>query len=346
MNTPTPTEAHRKLCRDVIFSATDGAELIADSEAKAVAAKVSSLTCTHHNDAMRAACPVCLVTTLTAERDQLRAEVERLKTCGIVELAAINSSVPEYCKHWEARTERAEAEVKMLGLWREGVIENAWAHKANLEGAIARAERAEAELATERDQLRAEVERLRAGIAECLHTNGHLADGEDCTLIGLKRCLRDSRVERSDAEQVDALASWANTCMHHNDAERGRCWRVCPVCITSERDQLRAEVERLRSDRDCEKRLRKDADEFREDAIARADSAEAECLEQARLLGKGAEREADLLGKVGRLEKDNAILKKKYNILFQYMTDANVEMHKAIMDALEVDAYPRMYLNE
>ena len=96
-------------------------------------------------------------------------------------------------------------------------------------------------LTAERDQLRAEVERLRAGIEECLHTNAHLADGEDCTLIGLKRCLRDSRVERSDAEQVDALASWANTCMHHNDAERGRCWRVCPVCITAERDQLRAE---------------------------------------------------------------------------------------------------------
>ena len=105
--------------------------------------------------------------------------------------------------------------------------------------------------------------------------------------------------------------------------------------------ELRTEVERLRSDRDCEKRLRKDAEEFREDAIARADSAEAECLEQARLLGKGAEREADLLGKVQRLEKDNAILKKKYNILFQCLTDANVEMHKAILDALEVDAYPK-----
>lgn len=46
--------------------------------------------------------------------------------------------------------------------------------------------------------------------------------------------------------------------------------------LTIERDQLRAEVERLRSDRDCEKRLRKDADEFRENAIARAERAEAE----------------------------------------------------------------------
>ena len=49
--------------------------------------------------------------SLLTEGDQLRAEVERLKTCGIVELAAINSSVLEYCKHWEARAERAEADL-------------------------------------------------------------------------------------------------------------------------------------------------------------------------------------------------------------------------------------------
>ena len=40
------------------------------------------------------------------------------------------------------------------------------------------------------ERAEAEVGRLRAGIAECLRTNGHLADGEDCTLISLKRCLR------------------------------------------------------------------------------------------------------------------------------------------------------------
>ena len=38
--------------------------------------------------------------------------------------------------------------------------------------------------------------------------------------------------------------------------------------------ELRTEVERLRSDRDCEKRLRKDSEELREDAIARAARAE------------------------------------------------------------------------
>ena len=56
------------------------------------------------------------LTALTTERDQLRAEVERLKTCGITELAAINPSVLEYCKHWEARAERAEAEAERYRL--------------------------------------------------------------------------------------------------------------------------------------------------------------------------------------------------------------------------------------
>ena len=39
------------------------------------------------------------------------------------------------------------------------------------------------------------------------------------------------------------------------------------------------------------------------EAIARAERAEAECLEQARLLGKSGEREADLLGKLERLNR-------------------------------------------
>ena len=46
--------------------------------------------------------------------------------------------------------------------------------------------------------------------------------------------------------------------------------------VEKERDELRAEMERLRDDRDCEKRLRKAADEFRENANARAERAEAD----------------------------------------------------------------------
>lgn len=40
--------------------------------------------------------------------------------------------------------------------------------------------------------LSAEVERLRAAIRQTLDANKHLADGDDCLLIGLKVALRES----------------------------------------------------------------------------------------------------------------------------------------------------------
>ena len=97
----------------------------------------------------------------TSELACLRAEVERLKTCGIVELAAVNSSVLEYCKHWEARAERAEAERNQLRAEVErlktgGIVELAAINSSVLEYCKhweARAERAEADLATERARL-------------------------------------------------------------------------------------------------------------------------------------------------------------------------------------------------
>ena len=71
------TEAHRKLAADLCRHATGSnralhhvpkfAQLIADSEARALAAAVTALTCTHHNDQQREECPVCLVTQLRAE---------------------------------------------------------------------------------------------------------------------------------------------------------------------------------------------------------------------------------------------------------------------------------------
>jgi hypothetical protein len=36
-----------------------------------------------------------------------------------------------------------------------------------------------------------EVERLRAAIIQTLNENGHLADGDNCTLIALKRAMPD-----------------------------------------------------------------------------------------------------------------------------------------------------------
>ena len=77
-----------------------------------------------------------------------------------------------------ARAERAEGEVKMLGVWREGVIEDAWAHKANLEGAIARAERAEAELAT----VKMELDQVA-----CARTDGILRESDLQCRLNMER---------------------------------------------------------------------------------------------------------------------------------------------------------------
>jgi len=184
-----------------------------------------------------------------------------------------------------------------------------------LDAATARAEKAETEL----DRLRAEVERLK----ELL------------------------RIEFASAQHALAWAERAEAALAEVEGQTS----TTLLNMQQRNADLRAEVERLRSDRDCEKRLRKDADEFRENAIARAERAEAaivremdqrnevvaerieqqaraeraeaalaierqtlsgviklkmhfeaESLEQARLLGMSASREASLLGKISRLE--------------------------------------------
>jgi hypothetical protein len=78
-------------------------------------------TCTHHNDAERTACPVCLVTALTAERDQLRDQLSAARHRETIALAS-----------WDEERNRALREGARVVEWRD------------------RAELAEAELATER----------------------------------------------------------------------------------------------------------------------------------------------------------------------------------------------------
>jgi len=74
-------------------------------------------TCTHHNDQQRAVCPVCLVTTLTAERDQLRADCENETKWAAHYLADALAA--------KARAERAEAQLaaerEKVGVLREAL---------------------------------------------------------------------------------------------------------------------------------------------------------------------------------------------------------------------------------
>jgi chromosome segregation ATPase len=97
-------------------------------------------------------------------------------------------------------------------------------------------------LATERDQLRAENTTLRAAQKAC----------EACD----EPTAFEVRQLRAEFEKLTIQVAQTQ--------DRN-------VSLRFDADQLRAEVERLRADRDCEKRLRKDADEFRENAIARAE---------------------------------------------------------------------------
>jgi hypothetical protein len=103
-----------------------------------------------------------------------------------------------------------------------------------------------------------EGKQLSAGqTARALRECSQQLERELAALIAERDELRDDR-----ANEI-AWAKWAS---HHLEEA---------IEVKAERDELRSEVERLRSDRDCEKRLRKDAEELREDAIARAERAEA-----------------------------------------------------------------------
>ena len=173
-------------------------------------------TCTHHNDQQRAACPVCLVPALTAERDQLRAQLHALQlVCGTTDADKFSTWVDRA----NARAERAEAEVERLRSDRD--CEKRLRKDADefRENAIARAERAEADAA-------AYLKR-----AESFRKIGDEAEAELAT-------------ERAEVERLNALGSWAHTCIHHTDEER-KAWGACPCCAKARAERAEADLAAL-----------------------------------------------------------------------------------------------------
>ena len=59
------------------------------------------------------------------------------------------------------------------------------------------------------------------------------------------RLLREHVVIKLEVERLKGLASWANTCIHHNDAERARYGHVCPVCTSTRAEKAEADTARL-----------------------------------------------------------------------------------------------------
>ena len=54
---------------------------------------------------------------------------------------------------------------------------------------------------------------------------------------------------RSEVERLNALGSWAHTCIHHTDEER-KAWVACPCCAIARAERAEAELatERARLD--------------------------------------------------------------------------------------------------
>lgn len=57
-----------------------------------------------------------------------------------------------------------------------------------------------------REPLQAKIDALMQAIRQTLDENGHLADGENCTLIVLKRALREIGVPWKDDESAEIRA--------------------------------------------------------------------------------------------------------------------------------------------
>ena len=176
----TPTEEHLALAEQLIqiSKMSEIAQLIAESEARAI----SSLAMVTAESADRNV-------SLRLENDQLRAEVERLTKQIKDDNRAFGCELRDpYGTIWEqatkdhARAERAEAELKQ-------VDETA---KAMLQIADERAEKAEeiaeryrlvtlnqdAELAAERERVRALKEKLASATRRLPIFNAHLEEGQ------------------------------------------------------------------------------------------------------------------------------------------------------------------------
>jgi len=284
MNTPTPTPR-----TDAATYPADclGKTLVTNRDcSRALETELVTLTgactCTHHNDQQRAACPVCLVATLTAERDHLHAQLRALTLiCGTNDANKFETWIDRA----NARAERAEvAETVALAKW-NGALERAMKAEADLAAALALGQqncddaydelrgdcdelRADVvRLTAERDQLRAEAERFQR-LQRFIDTAAAEMKAGFVTFGGIAELRAECDQLRAEVERLKKQAVFDSDHVHALNSAFA----------------TRAEVERLRSDRDCEKRIRKDAEEFRENAIARAYRAEADlATERARL---------------------------------------------------------------
>jgi DNA repair exonuclease SbcCD ATPase subunit len=241
-----------------------------------------------------------------AERDSLRAEVERWKT-----VAAQMTAEREHNAN-EAGRLRAEVErlTAKIGNQADRIryLEGATNHATGtpLSQAIARAEKAEAELAE------AKVERETIAQSSLRSLEAYIDK--------LKQFAE--RAERAEAEIAEwsVLNLWGGTPDFIHEFIKGQQARI-HRCQDLEADNAK-----------WQKLLLMSRDDREIDLIS-------EIEEQARLLGMSGEREADLSGKLGRLESELAAIKNGHGELGKYeqlrLKNAELQRDKARLDWLE-----------
>jgi hypothetical protein len=79
----------------------------------------------------------------------------------------------------------------------------------------------------ERARLLGEIDRLRAAIRKTLDDNGHLADGDNCTLIELKRAIGIGQCRKCGADMQPGVAI-EQTLVGIADFIGGECCTVSP----------------------------------------------------------------------------------------------------------------------
>jgi hypothetical protein len=167
MNTPTPTPTPRT---DAATYPADclGTTLVTNRDcARALETELVTLTaaytCTHHNDAERTACPVCLVTALTAERDELRAALALgQENCDAV-YDELRGDCDELCGDVVRLTDRAYRAEAELKRYTDAVDAQPWATDEPIPVLL---DRITAELAKER----ARLERITTALTDAIST--------------------------------------------------------------------------------------------------------------------------------------------------------------------------------
>ena len=145
------------------------------------------------------------------EAAELRAELQLMKTAGIIEVAVRNPSVAEYMAHWEGRATDAEARIREL----EAAADQCEAQATEDDtGAIWRHWRAKAETSAARiAELEAENERLKDRLTEVAHQR---EDVKWTALThGLNKMSAEARAEALEAlleEAGKALEPFAHRC--------------------------------------------------------------------------------------------------------------------------------------